>query len=115
MAILAPHSQKSSKRPWKACLRPGLPFKAWQTPSLKKKLRNGSGRRHRPRDTEGMLSRSMRSTKKKVLESFFGSYDLNAYSLIQCQSQADIRLKLTEHENESGLQSGSISWLVAGI
>jgi hypothetical protein len=30
-------------------------------------------------------------------------------------SQAEIRLKLTENENESGLKSGSISWLVAGI
>ena len=69
------------------------------------KIKNGSGRRHWPRDTEGMLSRSMRSTNKNVLESFFGSHDLNA----------DIRLKITEHENECGLQSDSISWLVAGI
>jgi len=30
-------------------------------------------------------------------------------------SQADIRLKLTKHENKCGLQSGIISWLVAGI
>jgi len=30
-------------------------------------------------------------------------------------SQADIRLNLTENENESGLKSGSISWLVAVI
>ena len=30
-------------------------------------------------------------------------------------SQADIRLKLTKNENDSGLKSGSISWLVAGI
>jgi len=28
---------------------------------------------------------------------------------------ADIQLKLTENENGSGLQSGSISWLVAGM
>src|SRR5882724_10672200 len=32
----------------------------------------------------GMLSRSIRSTKKKVLEFFFGSYDLNDDPLMQC-------------------------------
>jgi len=37
--------------------------------SPKKNFRTGSGRRNRPRDTEGMLSRSMKSNKKKVLES----------------------------------------------
>ena len=53
----------------------------------------------------------MKSNKKRVLESFIGSYDLNAD--IQCHHR--LTLKLTKNESESGLKSSSISWLVAGI
>lgn len=30
-------------------------------------------------------------------------------------SQAEIRLRLTEHENDSSLKIGAISWLAEGI
>ena len=55
----------------------------------------------------------MESNKKKVIESFIGTYGLNADYAVP--SQADIRLKLSKNENESGLKLGSISWLVTGI
>jgi len=57
----------------------------------------------------------MKSNKKKGLSLFIGSHDLDADCLMHVPSQADIRLKLTENENGSGLQSGSISWLVSGM
>jgi len=58
------------------------------TDSLSEEKKNSrleeAGRRNRPRDTEGTLSRSMKSNKKRVLESFIGSYDLNADPPMQC-------------------------------
>jgi len=59
------------------------PFKAGQTPSLKKKFRTRRGRRNRTQDTEG-CSQDTWSPTIKGSESFIGSYDLNDEPLMHC-------------------------------
>jgi len=71
MAILAlMFSKKVPKGLWKDFLRPGLPSRLDRLPLP----RTNSGlkrQRNRPQEQRGCSSRSMKSNKKKVLESLY--------------------------------------------
>src|SRR5882724_13444299 len=84
MAILALTISKKFQKALEGLSQTRAAFQGLTDSLSEEKFKTGRGRRNRPRDTEGTLSRSMKSNKKRVLESFIGSYDLNADPPMQC-------------------------------
>ena len=72
MAILALMLSKKFQKALEGFSETGAAFQGLTDSLSEERIQDWKGRRNRPRDTEGMLSRSMKSNKKKVLESFIG-------------------------------------------
>jgi len=67
--ILAPTLSKKFQKALEGLSETRAAFQGLTDSLSEDKIRTGRGRRNRPRDKEGMLSRSMKSNKKKVFES----------------------------------------------
>ena len=84
MAILALMLSKKFQRVLEGLSLTRAAFQGLTDSLSEEKIQDWKRQEKKASRHRGLLSRSMKSNKKKVIESFIGSYDLNAEPLMQC-------------------------------